>query len=177
MQVRPDVLRFDVRQGSEPGVARQVAEQVMAKDALGAHARDELGISEITTAPVQAALASAATFSVGAAAPLARSHWSLRRAGESPAVSVGSLVFLALLGMIGAKAGGANILKPTIRVTFWGALAMGSDGRNRCHLWRCHLIGIFGTPFLDNSVSFSTSAAMKLVRVRGSVLLLGRSRT
>jgi VIT1/CCC1 family predicted Fe2+/Mn2+ transporter len=97
----------------------------MAKDALGAHARDELGISEISTArPVQAALASATTFSVGAAAPLALallspSSWRI------PTVSVGSLVFLALLGMIGAKAGGANILKPTIRVTFWGALAMG----------------------------------------------------
>jgi VIT1/CCC1 family predicted Fe2+/Mn2+ transporter len=97
----------------------------MAKDALGAHARDELGISEITTArPVQAALASAATFSVGAAAPLALalvspSSWRI------PTVSVGSLLFLALLGMMGAKAGGANILKPTIRVTFWGALAMG----------------------------------------------------
>ena len=97
----------------------------MAKDALGAHARDELGISEITTArPVQAALTSAATFSAGAAAPLALalvspSSWRI------PAVSVGSLVFLALLGMIGAKAGGADILKPTIRVTFWGALAMG----------------------------------------------------
>jgi VIT1/CCC1 family predicted Fe2+/Mn2+ transporter len=97
----------------------------MAKDALGAHARDELGISEITTAhPVQAALTSAATFSVGAAAPLAlalvsSSRWII------PAVSVGSLVFLAVLGTIGAKAGGANIVKPTIRVTFWGALAMG----------------------------------------------------
>ena len=114
-----------VSRGVEPGLARQIAEQLMAKDALGAHARDELGISEITTAhPVQAALASAATFSIGAAAPLALalvspSSWRI------PTVSVGSLVFLALLGMIGAKAGGANILKPTIRVTFWGALAMG----------------------------------------------------
>jgi VIT1/CCC1 family predicted Fe2+/Mn2+ transporter len=96
----------------------------MAKDALGAHARDELGISEISTArPVQAALASAATFSVGAAAPLA-----LVLVAPSnrliPIVSVGSLLFLALLGMIGARTGGADILKPTIRVTFWGALAM-----------------------------------------------------
>ena len=96
----------------------------MAKDALGAHARDELGISEISTArPVQAALASAATFSLGAAAPLvltllSPSAWLL------PAVSVGSLVFLALLGMIGARTGGAAILRPTIRVVFWGALAM-----------------------------------------------------
>lgn len=117
----------------------------MAKDALGAHARDELGISEITTArPMQAALASATTFSVGAAVPLALalvspSSWII------PAISVGSLVFLALLGMIGAKAGGANILKPTIRVTFWGPLAMGVNGRDRCHLWYRRLrIGTFG---------------------------------
>jgi vacuolar iron transporter family protein len=102
-----ELAKIYVSRGVEPGLARQIAEQLMAKDALGAHARDELGISEITTArPVQAALASAATFSVGAAAPLA-------------------LALVALLGMIGAKAGGANILKPTIRVTFWGALAMG----------------------------------------------------
>jgi vacuolar iron transporter family protein len=112
-----------ISRGVERDLARQVAEQLMAKDALGAHARDELGISEITTAhPVQAALTSAATFSVGAA-PLALalvspSRWIIM------AVSVGSLVFLAALGAIGAKAGGASIAKPTIRVTFWGALAM-----------------------------------------------------
>jgi VIT1/CCC1 family predicted Fe2+/Mn2+ transporter len=122
---KTELAKIYVSRGVEPGLARQIAEQLMAKDALGTHARDELGISEITTArPVQAALTSAATFSVGAAAPLALalvspSGWRI------PAVSVGSLVFLALLGMIGAKAGGANILKPTIRVTFWGALAMG----------------------------------------------------
>jgi len=120
-----ELAKIYVSRGVEPGLARQIADQLMAKDALGAHARDELGISEITTArPVQAALASAATFSVGAAAPLVLAlvsppNWSIA------AVSVGSLVFLALLGMIGAKAGGANILKPTLRVTFWGALAMG----------------------------------------------------
>ena len=120
-----ELANIYVSRGIDPGLARQVAEQLMAKDALGAHARDELGISEITTArPVQAALASAATFSVGAAAPLALalvspSSWRI------PAVSAGSLAFLALLGIIGAMAGGANILKPTIRVTFWGALAMG----------------------------------------------------
>jgi vacuolar iron transporter family protein len=120
-----ELANIYVSRGVELGVARQVAQQLMAKDALGAHARDELGISEITTArPVQAALASAATFSVGAAAPVALalvspSSWRIST------VSVGSLVFLALLGMIGAKTGGANILKPTIRVAFWGALAMG----------------------------------------------------
>jgi len=122
---RRELANIYVSRGIDPGLARQVAEQLMAKDALGAHARDELGISEISTArPVQAALASAATFSAGAAAPLALalvspSSWRI------PAVAAGSLVFLALLGMIGAIAGGANILKPTIRVTFWGALAMG----------------------------------------------------
>jgi VIT1/CCC1 family predicted Fe2+/Mn2+ transporter len=96
----------------------------MAKDALAAHARDELGISDISTArPVQAALASAATFSAGAAAPLiltllAPSAWLI------PAVSAGSLVFLAVLGIMGARAGGAAVMRPTIRVVFWGAFAM-----------------------------------------------------
>lgn len=113
-----------VDRGIEPGLARDVAHQLMAKDALAAHTRDELGISDVSTArPVQAALASAATFSIGAAAPLilvlvSPTKWLLA------SVSLGSLVFLALLGMIGAKAGGAGIMKATIRVTFWGALAM-----------------------------------------------------
>jgi VIT1/CCC1 family predicted Fe2+/Mn2+ transporter len=110
--------------GVEIGLARQVAVQLMKKDALGAHSRDELGISATTTArPVQAAMASAATFTVGAAAPLILvliSPVSLLL----PVVAVGSLLFLALLGMIGAKAGGAGLLRPTIRVMFWGALAM-----------------------------------------------------
>ncbi|MDP3078785.1 VIT family protein [Bradyrhizobium sp.] len=122
---REELAQVYVARGVEVELAREVAKQLMAKDALGAHARDELGISEITTArPVQAALASAATFSVGAAAPLA-----LVLVSPSsiliPVVSVGSLLFLALLGAIGAKAGGAGLLRPTIRVTFWGALAMG----------------------------------------------------
>ena len=121
---KEELAQIYVARGVEVGLARQVAQQLMAKDALSAHARDELGISEISTArPVQAALASAATFSVGAAAPLALvlvspSSWLV------PVVSVGSLAFLAVLGMIGAQAGGADFLKPTIRVTFWGALAM-----------------------------------------------------
>jgi VIT1/CCC1 family predicted Fe2+/Mn2+ transporter len=96
----------------------------MAKDALGAHARDELGISEFTTArPIQAALTSAATFSAGAALPLLV-------AAISPAnlvvyaVSAASLVFLAVLGALGAKAGGAAIPRATARVAFWGAAAM-----------------------------------------------------
>ena len=121
---KEELAQIYVRRGVEAGLARQVAQQLMTKDALGAHARDELGISEITAArPVQAALVSAATFSIGAAAPLglvlvSPANWLLA------VVSVGSLGFLAALGMIGAKAGGAGILKPTIRVTFWGALAM-----------------------------------------------------
>jgi VIT1/CCC1 family predicted Fe2+/Mn2+ transporter len=119
-----ELANIYVSRGVEAGLARQVAEQLMAKDALGAHARDELGISEITTArPVQAALTSAATFSVGAAAPLILALVSPSR-GIIPVVSVGSLVFLAALGTIGARAGGANVVNPTIRVTFWGALAM-----------------------------------------------------
>jgi vacuolar iron transporter family protein len=122
---KEELAQIYVARGVELGLARQVAKQLMAKDALGAHARDELGISEISTArPVQAALASAATFSVGAAAPLilallSPSHVLL------PIVSVGSLAFLGLLGMIGAKTGGAAVFRPTIRVMFWGALAMG----------------------------------------------------
>ena len=113
-----------VRRGIEPALARQVAEQLMAKGALEAHARDELGISATTTArPLQAALTSAATFSVGAAMPLLMVVVAPATL-LVPAVSVASLVFLALLGAVGARAGGAKVLRATIRVTFWGALAM-----------------------------------------------------
>ena len=121
---RQELAQIYEQRGLDSALARQVAEQLMAKDALGAHARDELGISEITTArPIQAAMASAATFSVGALMPLltaliAPASWVV------PAVSIASLAFLALLGAIGAKAGGANVLKATIRMTFWGAIAM-----------------------------------------------------
>ena len=105
-------------------LAVKVADQLMAKDALAAHARDELGISEISTArPVQAALTSAATFAVGAAMPLLMVLISPSNK-LVPLVSVASLGFLALLGAVGAKAGGADIVKATARVTFWGALAM-----------------------------------------------------
>jgi len=121
---REELAQTYVARGVEPGLARDVSRQLMARDALGAHARDELGISETTTArPVQAALASAATFSVGAAAPLVLLMLS-PIALLLPVVAAGSLVFLALLGMVGAKAGGADVVKPMIRVTFWGALAM-----------------------------------------------------
>lgn len=121
---REELAQIYVRRGVDVVLARQVADQMMARDALAAHAQDELGISEITTAkPIQAALTSAATFAVGAAMPLAMVM-------VSPAsmlvatVSVASLAFLALLGAIGAKAGGANVVRATLRVTFWGAFAM-----------------------------------------------------
>lgn len=119
-----ELTEIYVRRGIEPALARRVAEQLMAKGALEAHARDELGISATTTArPLQAALTSAATFSVGAAMPLLMVVVAPATL-LVPAVSVASLVFLALLGAVGARAGGAKVLRATIRVTFWGALAM-----------------------------------------------------
>ena len=121
---KEELAEIYVQRGLDLALARQVAEQLMAKDALGAHARDELGISEITTArPVQAALTSAATFGVGAAMPLLMVVISPANL-IAPLVSAASLGFLALLGAIGARAGGANVMRATIRVTFWGALAM-----------------------------------------------------
>jgi VIT1/CCC1 family predicted Fe2+/Mn2+ transporter len=112
------------QRGLDKELARWVARELMAKDALAAHAKDELGISEITTArPIQAAVTSALTFSAGAAMPLLA-------VVLSPAnrivliVALSSLVYLAVLGAIGARAGGAGLLKPTIRVVFWGAFAM-----------------------------------------------------
>lgn len=121
---REELTRLYTERGVQPDLARQVADQLMAKDALGAHARDELGISEVTAArPIQAALTSAATFAVGAAMPLAM-VLLMPRALLVAGVSIASLVFLALLGGIGARAGGANVARATLRVTFWGALAM-----------------------------------------------------
>lgn len=114
-----------VGRGLDTQLARQVAEQLMAHDALAAHARDELGISESFSArPVQAALASAGTFAVGAAMPLLMVLIA-PESGVGIIVSATSLFFLALLGALAARAGGAPLLKPTLRVTFWGALAMG----------------------------------------------------
>lgn len=113
-----------VDRGLEPELAQQVAAQLMARDALEAHARDELGLSEVHTArPVQAALASAATFAVGAALPLTLT-WLGPTTQTSITVAAGSLVFLALLGGLAARAGGANVAIGAVRVTFWGALAM-----------------------------------------------------
>lgn len=110
--------------GLDPALARQVADQLMAYDALGAHARDELGISEMQRArPVQAALASAASFAVGAVLPL-----GMVLVAPAPrltiVVSAASLAFLAVLGWVAARVGGAHLLTGTARVTFWGALAM-----------------------------------------------------
>ncbi len=113
-----------VKRGLDQDLARHVAQELMNKDALAAHARDELGISKISEArPIQAALTSAASFTAGAALPvvavlLAPSAYVV------PVVAAASLVYLAILGVVGAKAGGAAILPATIRVTFWGALAM-----------------------------------------------------
>jgi VIT1/CCC1 family predicted Fe2+/Mn2+ transporter len=113
-----------VGRGLDPDLAGQVARQLMAKDALATHARDELGISEHTTArPVQAAFTSAATFTAGAAVPLLSVLVSPASAVVW-VVSATSLVMLAVLGAIGARTGGAAIWKPTLRVTFWGVLAM-----------------------------------------------------
>jgi vacuolar iron transporter family protein len=113
-----------VARGLDPKLAKQVADQLMARDALGAHARDELGISASFTArPIQAALASAASFVAGAAMPLLVTAIS-PEAGLIPVVAVSSLLFLAVLGGLAARAGGAGVLVGAMRVTFWGALAM-----------------------------------------------------
>jgi VIT1/CCC1 family predicted Fe2+/Mn2+ transporter len=113
-----------VARGLDPALAKQVAQQLMAHDAIGAHARDELGISEAFRArPIQAALASACSFAVGAVMPLLVAAM-VSSAKVIPFVSVTSLVFLALLGGLAARAGGAGIMVGALRVTFWGALAM-----------------------------------------------------
>jgi VIT1/CCC1 family predicted Fe2+/Mn2+ transporter len=112
------------QRGVSPELARQVADQLMAKDALAAHARDELGLSEATAAkPIQAALASAASFSVGAAMPLISVVVS-PLAFVIPTVAAASLIFLCILGAVGARAGGARLGPAILRVAFWGMLAM-----------------------------------------------------
>jgi vacuolar iron transporter family protein len=113
-----------VARGLDPSLAKQVAEQLMLHDALGAHARDELGISETLRArPIQAALASAASFAAGAAMPILVTA-IVPAAVLIPLVAGTSLVFLAVLGGLAARAGGAGVAIGAIRVTFWGALAM-----------------------------------------------------
>ena len=114
-----------VGRGLQPALAKEVAAQLMAHDALGAHARDELGITETLSArPLQAAMASAASFAVGAMLPLLVVMISSQSI-VIPVVAATSLVFLALLGALAARAGGASVLVGTMRVMFWGALAMG----------------------------------------------------
>ncbi len=121
---RSELAAIYVGRGLDAELAKKVADQLMAHDALGAHARDELGITSRAAArPIQAALASASSFAVGAALPLAVAAV----APETlllPVVSATSLIFLALLGALAARAGGANVTVGAMRVTFWGALAM-----------------------------------------------------
>ena len=113
-----------VQRGLDRSLAKQVAEQLMAHDALGAHARDELGISDVLSArPVQAAFASAGTFAVGAAMPLLMVVIA-PAAHLMAVVAAASLVSLAVLGGLAALAGGASAIAGALRVTFWGALAM-----------------------------------------------------
>ena len=121
---RRELTAIYVGRGLDPALAGQVAGQLMAHDALGAHARDELGISATLSArPIQAALTSAASFAVGASMPLLAAAVS----GSSliPVVSGTSLLFLAILGGLAARVGGARVTVGAMRVTFWGALAMG----------------------------------------------------
>lgn len=121
---KEELASIYVKRGLDSELAIKVADQLMAYDSIGAHARDELGISEILTArPIQAALSSAGTFSIGAVMPLL-AVLVFPKSYLIPAVSLTSLLCLALLGMFSAKIGGSPIIKATLRVTFWGALAM-----------------------------------------------------
>jgi len=119
-----ELAKIYEKRGLPPALARQVADALMAKDALGAHARDELGLTEQAGAkPVQAALASALAFSVGAALPTLMAFLASKNT-TLIAVATATLVFLVVLGALGAWLGGAPILKPALRVGFWGAFAM-----------------------------------------------------
>ena len=121
---RRELAAIYVGRGLNADLAQQVAEQLMAHDALGAHARDELGFSDLSSAqPVQAALSSAASFAVGALFPLAVAALAPATV-LIPLVASSSIGFLALLGAVAARAGGASVLTGAWRVTFWGALAM-----------------------------------------------------
>ncbi|HVS22265.1 MAG TPA: VIT1/CCC1 transporter family protein, partial [Gammaproteobacteria bacterium] len=121
---RRELTAIYIGRGLDPKLAHQVAEQLMAHDALGAHARDELGITSMLRArPIQAALASAASFAVGAALPLVVAALA-SAANILLAVAGASLVCLAVLGGVAARAGGATVAVGAFRVTFWGALAM-----------------------------------------------------
>lgn len=121
---RAELVRVYEGRGLDAGIAAEVADQMMRKDPIGAHARDELGMSDMSAArPLQAAMASAATFTVGASAPLLAVY--LAPASYLPeAVAAVCLVCLASLGALGARAGGAPVIRGVVRVVFWGALAM-----------------------------------------------------
>lgn len=122
---RMELTEIYVERGLEPELAAEVARQLMAHDALAAHARDELGITEITSArPLQAAVSSAISFSVGAFLPIAVAWLCGGTSIMIPSIAVSSLVFLAVLGAVAARAGGAGMLKGSIRVLVWGAVAM-----------------------------------------------------
>jgi len=121
---KEELAKIYEERGLEPALASIVAQQLMEHDALGAHARDEIGISEVANAnPLQAAFSSALTFTIGAAMPLIAA-WLMPVSSLIWAVTISSLLFLALLGALAAYAGGASIIKGAWRVTFWGALAM-----------------------------------------------------
>lgn len=121
---RKELTAIYEARGLEPALAAQVADQLMAHDALGAHARDELGITEVMSArPIQAAFASAGSFAVGAALPLVVTAVTPERL-LIPTVAGASLAFLALLGGVAARAGGAGVAVGAMRVLFWGAVAM-----------------------------------------------------
>jgi vacuolar iron transporter family protein len=121
---RMELAGIYVRRGLTPDLAREVADQLTRHDALGSHARDELGISEeLSARPVQAAVFSAVSFAMGAALPLAIAVLTAGRT-QIMMIAVGSLISLALLGAVAANAGGASMLKGAMRVTFWGAIAM-----------------------------------------------------
>ena len=124
---RRELVGIYVDRGLTPDLAMQVADQLMAKDALGAHARDELGLSEITSArPIQAALASAGTFAVGAVLPVVVAAMAPREL-VSLLVTGSALVLLAVLGALAARVGGAPLGRGAVRVMFWGALAMAAS--------------------------------------------------
>lgn len=134
---RQELAQIYVERGLAPALARQVAEQLMAHDALGAHAREELGITETLGArPVQAAFSSAGAFAVGAALPLGMVFVSTPDF-LIPSVTLASLVFLGVLGALAARVGGASILKGAGRVVFWGAFAMALTAA---------MGAVFGTP-------------------------------
>jgi VIT1/CCC1 family predicted Fe2+/Mn2+ transporter len=120
-----ELMAIYIGRGLDPALATQVADQLMAHDAIGAHARDELGISEkLRARPIQAAFASAGSSAVGAAMPLLVTAFT-STAGLIISVSGSSLLFLVILGALAARAGGASIMPGALRVAFWGALAMG----------------------------------------------------